>query len=226
MQAQDIMTRQVVTIGLDTPVPEIAQCLIAHRISGVPVVDAEGRVVGIVTEGDLCRRVELGTQKHQDRWVGLFNRNAALATDYVHAFGRKAQDVMTRKMVLVAPDLPISEIADVFETYRIKRVPVVEDGRLVGIVSRANLIQALATFQPAAAPTTPNDRQIREILMQTYASQPWGKRAQINVFVTGGVAHLWGLLDTAAARDALRVAAETTPGVTRVEDHTSIPVYS
>jgi len=129
-------------------------------------------------------------------------------------------------MVLVAPDLPISEIADVFETYRIKRVPVVEDGRLVGIVSRANLIQALATFQPAAAPTTPNDRQIREILMQTYASQPWGKRAQINVFVTGGVAHLWGLLDTAAARDALRVAAETTPGVTRVEDHTSIPVYS
>ncbi len=152
----------------------------------------------------------------------MLTRTATLATDYVHAFGRTARDVMTTKLVMAPPDLPISDIADAFEKYHIKRVPVVEDGKLVGIVSRANLIQALATFRPAAAPS-PTDRMIHDTLLQTYAAQPWSKHAQITVLVNEGVVHLWGLLDAKATQDALRVAAEGTPGVVRVDDHNHHP---
>ncbi len=226
MQAQDIMTRDVVSVGLETPVPEIAELLIRHRISGVPVIDAERHVLGIVTEGDLCRRAELGTERHHSSWVSLFTRESTLARDYVHAFGHTAQDVMTRKVVLIAPDLPLAAIADTFETYHVKRVPVVEDDKLVGIVSRANLIQALAAFRPVATAATPADRVVRDAILHSYAAQPWGRRAQVSVYVTNGVAHLWGRMDSEATREALRVAAEATPGVSRVEDHTTVPVYS
>ncbi len=226
MQAEDIMTRDVVSVGPETTVPEIAALFIHHRISGVPVIDAERHVLGIVTEGDLCRRVELGTERHHSRWVSLFTRESTLARDYVQAFGRTAQDVMTRKVVLIEPDLPLAAIADTFERYRIKRVPVVENGKLVGIVSRANLIQALAAFRPATTEAVPADRVVREAILHSYAAQPWGKRAQVNVYVTDGVVHLWGAMDSEVTRDALRVTAEATPGVTRVEDHTTVPVYS
>ncbi len=226
MQARDIMTRHVVAVGLETSIPAIAELLIEHRISGVPVVDAQNHLLGIVTEGDLYRRVELGTEKNRGRWVGLLTLNSKLALDYVRANGRMAQDVMTRDVVHVSPDTPVSEIADLFEKHHIKRVPVVERHRLVGIVSRANLVQALAVYRPTSASTTETDRRIREDLTRSFAAQPWGKHAELNIVVSHGVVHLWGLVATEEARAALRVAAETTPGVKQVQDHTCIPVYN
>lgn len=222
MQARDIMTRGVVTVRPDTPLLDIAGALITHRISGVPVVDAAGQVVGIISEGDLYRRPELGTERPRRRWIEFFTSNAALARDYVHTHGHKAADVMSRRVVQVPPDTPVSDIADIFERRNIKRVPVVDGGRLVGIVSRSNLVQALACSQPGVATAAEVDRRIREDLMREYASQPWGERFDSNVIVTDGVVHLWGIVDSPTEAEALRVAAEAVPNVKQVVDHLTV----
>ena len=219
MQARDIMTRSVVTVRPDTLLPDVAGAMVTHRISGVPVLDAAGQVVGIISEGDLYRRPELGTERTRRRWAEFFTSNQALARDYVHTHGHKAADVMSRRVVQVPPDTPVSEIADIFERRGIKRVPVVDGGRLVGIVSRSNLVQALASSRPGVATAAEVDRRIRGDLMREYASQPWGERFDSNVIVTDGVVHLWGLVDSPAEAEALRVAAEAVPDVRQVVDH-------
>ena len=222
MQARDIMTRNVVTVGPETPVQSVAALLVEHRISGLPVVDAENRVVGIVSEGDLCRRVELGTERRRGRWLEFLTDKTELALDYVRAHGQTAADVMTTKIVQVAPDTPISEVADLFEARRIKRVPVVDHGTLVGIVSRSNLVQAIAAFRPPAAPTDASDRTIRMNVLKEYADRPWGLHSGSNVVVHDGVVHLWGVVDTEEERAALRVAAKSVAGVKAVENHTTL----
>ena len=221
MQASDIMTRTVVSVTADTKVSEVAATLIAHRISGVPVVDAANRVVGIISEGDLYRRPELGTDQPRRRWIEFFTSNATLARDYVHSHGSMAGDVMSREVVGVSPETPVSEIAELLERWRIKRVPVLDDGKLVGIVSRSNLIQALACSQPGRGSTPGIDRHIRDDLMHEYANYPWGERIESNVIVVDGVVNLWGVVDSRAEADALRVAAEATPNVLGVTDHTT-----
>ena len=220
MQARDIMTRNVITVGSETSVSGIAALLIEHRISGVPVVDFENRVVGIVSEGDLYRRIELGTEKRRSRWAELLTPNAELAIDYVAAHGRTALDVMTSPAIHVMPSTPIAAIADLFETHRITRVPVLDGETLVGIVTRSNLVQALASLPRAMPAAAVGDAAIRDAVMAEYARHPWGKHSQSNVVVSDGVVHLWGLVDTAAERAALLVAAERVPGVRYVADHT------
>jgi CBS domain-containing protein len=220
MPACDIMTRNVVTVGADTPVQSVAALLVEHRISGLPVVDAENRIVGIVSEGDLCRRVELGTERRRGRWLEFLTDESELAFDYVRAHGHTAADVMTTIVVQVAPDTLISEVADLFEARRIKRVPVVEQGKLVGIVSRSNLVQAIAAFRPPAAPTDASDRTIRENVLKEYAHRPWRLQSGSNVVVHDGVMHPWGVVDTEEERAALRAAAKSVAGVKAVENHT------
>ena len=222
MQASDIMTRTVVSVVPNTTVSEVAATLIAHHISGVPVVDAENRVIGVISEGDLYRRSELSTERPRRRWIEFFTSDASLARDYVHSHGSKAGDVMSRDVAQVSSETPVSEIAEIFEQRHIKRVPVVDDGRLVGIVSRGNLVQALASSQPGRGSTPDIDRRIRDDLMREYAKYSWGERFESNVIVVDGVVNLWGLVDSKAEADALRVAAEATPNVRRVVDHTTI----
>jgi CBS domain-containing protein len=220
MQARDIMTTDVVTVRLDTPVPDVARLLVEQHISGVPVVDALKQVVGIVTEGDLLRRSELGTDKHRSHWLELFVSNVRLASEYLQAHGRTASEVMTRDVIQVAPDTAIATIVDIFEKNRIKRVPVIDKDKLVGIVSRGNLIQALGSVSHQVVPTSPDDRCIRDQVLTEFRRLPWGLDSESNVVVTDGVVHLWGLVSTPEEQAALYVSAEETPGVRRVEDHT------
>ena len=220
MQARDIMTAEVVTARLDTPIPEVARLLVEQRISGVPVVDALNRVVGIITEGDLLRRSELGTDKRRSHWLELFVSNVQLAEEYVRAHGRTAGEVMTHDVVQVAPDTPLTKIVDILEKNRIKRVPVIDNGKLVGIISRGNLVQALGSASQQVAPTSPDDRHIRDQVLAEFRRHPWGLGSESNVVVTEGIVHLWGLVSTEEEQTALRVAAEEIPGVRRVEDHT------
>jgi len=177
--------------------------------------------VGLISEGDLYRRPELDTERPRRRWIEFFTSNASLARDYVHSHGSTAGDVMSRDVVRVLPDTPVSEIAEILERRQIKRVPVLDNGRLVGIVSRGNLVQALASCQPGRGATPGIDRQIRGDLMHEYAMHPWGERSESNVIVVDGVVNLWGLVDSRAESDALRVAAEATPNVRGVVDHTT-----
>jgi CBS domain-containing protein len=221
MKASDVMTTPVVTISPDTTVREVAALLLDRRISGVPVVDA-GRVVGIVSEGDLLRRQEIGTGRERaggSWWLRLFRDDPSPA-DYVKSHGGRASDIMTREVITVTEETPIGEIAEIFAARGVKRVPVLRGERLVGIVSRADLVQALAmTPRAAKQPRAQGDHAIRRRLLAELERQGWWRPSGSSVIVTDGVVHYWGLLDSQDEKDAARIAAENVPGVRGVEDH-------
>lgn len=220
MRAGDLMTPDVVTAGPEAAVDEIARLMLAHHISAVPVVDAAGRLLGIVSEGDLVRRVETATAGRRAWWLELLADPATLARDYVKTHSRRAADLMTPDVVTVGVDTPLEEVARLLERRRIKRVPVVRDGRVVGIVSRADLVRGLAVRPSEPHPATAaDDRAIRERVLAALRGQPWWVGTYRNIVVVDGVVHLWGLARSQAERDAMRVAAETVPGVRGVEDH-------
>ncbi len=220
MNAADIMTPDVITVRPDTPLDQIVTVMLESRISGVPVLD-EDAIVGIVTEGDLLRRVELGSEPpRRSHLLELVSRATPLAAEYVRSHGRKASEVMTENVITVEDTTPIADIARVLETRRIKRVPVLRDGKLVGIVSRANLLRALATRLQATAPSLADDQRIRTALLAELRQHKWGAMvAQLDVTVENGVVDLWGVVHSQEQKMAVRVMAENMPGVTRVEDH-------
>jgi CBS domain-containing protein len=220
MQARDIMTTKVVTVAPETRVEEIARLLLERRISGVPVVDADARLVGIVTEGDLMRRPDIGTERHRGWWLRLFGDERERAAEYARAHGSRADEVMTRNVVTVGEETTVDEIARLLEAHRIKRVPVVRGGKLVGIVSRANLLHSLAA-RPAPAPAEArgDDRTIRAEIARVLDREDLATHGPLNVTVTHGVAELWGLVESEEERLAIRVAVENVPGVVAVRDN-------
>jgi CBS domain-containing protein len=225
MNASDIMTRQVIFVGPDASVAEIVSLMLSHHIGALPVVK-DGALVGIVSEGDLLRRVETGTEVRRSRWLEYFAAASTLAAEYAKSRGQMAADVMTRNVVSVSADTPIAEIAAVLETHRIKRVPVLQDGKLVGIVGRTNLLQALASRMQQPAAGRADDRQIRDALLAELGQQKWAvSLMRYNVVVENGAVHLWGWILSEAERKATIVAAENIPGVTKVVDHLAFGTY-
>lgn len=222
MKAADIMTSDVLTVGPETPTTDIATLMMERGVSAVPVVDDQRKVLGVVSEGDLLRRVEAGTEKRRSWWLALFASNATLAGEYVKSHARRARDVMTAPPVTVGEDTPIADIAEKLERHAIKRVPVVRNGVLVGIVSRANLLRALATFQATAPAAGPDDAAIRTAVLAELRQQRWSTAGGGNVVVSDGVVHLWGAITSEEERRATRVAAENVPGVKSVQDHMSL----
>ncbi len=221
MKANDIMTSPVITVEPDTSIREIAKLLFEHRISAVPVVE-KGRLVGLVSEADLLHRREIGTDRVAPSgswWLRLFSADRS-PEDYIKSHARRARDIMTREVATVAPDTPVAQIATLLETHGIKRVPVMRDGKLVGIVSRSNLVQALAVTPAAEATSPEGDDGIRAGLLAELERQPWWRgRVASNVIVTDGIVHYWGTLDSEEERQAARIAAENVPGVRRIVDH-------
>lgn len=220
MKASDIMVSDVVTVGPDSSIHEVAEILVGKRISGVPVLDARGKLVGIVSEGDLLRRAEAGTEHERSWWLKLLMGRETLAAEFIKEHARRVRDVMTRDVITVAPDTPVTEIAGLLERNRIKRVPVVENGKIVGIISRANLVQALASMRKTiAVERSLSDTELRETVLSRLRAEPWAKTALINVTVNAGAVDLWGIVDSEAERQALRVAIEVTPGVRDVTNN-------
>ena len=219
MRAKDIMTIRCITVSPSTTVSEVARTLLKHHFSAVPVVDDAGGVVGIVSEGDLIRRVEAGTDtKPRSWWLRAVVSPETLAGEYVKSHAKKARDVMTSPAVTVTEDTAVADIATLLESRQIKRVPVVRGGKPVGIVSRANLLQALAAGDGLALPAASDD-EIRRRLTAALAKQPWASVGSTNVTVAKGVVTLWGIVESAAEKQATRVAAEAIPGVVQVVDH-------
>ncbi|MFQ5847503.1 MAG: CBS domain-containing protein [Candidatus Methylomirabilales bacterium] len=218
MKAKDVMTTKVVAVGPEMPVNAIAALLLERHISAVPVIDEDRRILGIVSEGDLMRRHE--TARRRSWWLATFGEAEALARDFVRSHGQRAKDVMTRGVVTVTDETPVAAIAELLEQKGIKRVPVVRDGRLVGIVSRADLLRGLAArgLKPMA-PEAQDDEAIRAQLLAVLEQEPWAETHFLSVVVDHGVVHFWGLVRSEAERQALGVAAETIPGVRGVEDH-------
>jgi CBS domain-containing protein len=221
MKARDAMVSPVVTVKPSATVKEVAKLLLEQRISAVPVVDDQGKVVGIVSEGDLLHRSEAGTEPRRSWWLAGLTGEETLAAEYVKAHARKVADVMTSKVITAAPDAPLHELASLMETNAIKRVPIVDNGRLVGIVSRANLLQAVASTRPQLEIPLA-DASIREELLALLQREAWGRPWLLNVIVKDGVVDLWGVARSDAERKAIRIAAEGIQGVRAVRDNLAI----
>jgi CBS-domain-containing membrane protein len=223
MRAQDVMTTEVVTVSPKTTVAEIAALLIERRISAVPVLDGE-RLVGIVSEGDLLRRPQTDTETGASPWLTLLTGPGVVPERFSKVHGMTAREVMTRDVVTVTPETPLDEVASLLESRRIKRVPVVENGRLVGILSRANLLHGLVAARTAAAPAASGadlDRRIRAEVQGLLAKNSWLERNHMNLVVQDGVIHVWGIVRSEDHRKALHAGLRSLPGVRGVEDHLS-----
>lgn len=217
MQVKDIMTINVISIGADESVAKAASLMLQNRISGLPVVDTEGELVGMVTEGDFLRRRELGTQRRRPKWLEFIVGPGKLAEDYVRTSGRKVEDVMTPDPWTIGEDDTLEAIVEMMERHHIKRLPVTQGGRMVGIVSRANLMHALATVARDLPPPAGGDSAIRADILAAIAKQDWAPH--INVIVKDGVAELRGVVTDDRERQGLVVAAENVAGVKKVHDH-------
>jgi CBS domain-containing protein len=217
MRAADVMRSEVRTCSPDATIAEAIRLMLDNGISGLPVVDRAGALVGIVTEGDFLRRAELGTERRRPRWLELLASPGRLAEDYVQAHARRVADVMTRDVACVAEDAPLAEVVRLMESRRIKRLPVLRDGCLVGLVSRADLLRALAgAAATAAAPG--GDAAIRAAVLAALARQPWAPANGARVEVEGGVVHISGVVFDEEQRAAIRVAIENIPGVKGIKD--------
>jgi CBS domain-containing protein len=219
MNAADAMTRTVVTIPPEASILQAIRLMLQHGISGLPVVDAAGRLAGILTEGDLLRRAETGTERRRPRWLEFLLGPGRLAADYVAAHARKVGEVMTHEVATVEETTPLEEVVRIMEERRVKRLPVLRGGRLVGIVSRANLLRALAVAAAETGPALAGDAAIRERLAAEIGKQSWAPPTVPDIVVRNGVVHLWGLVTSDEQRLALKVLAENIPGVKAVRDH-------
>jgi CBS domain-containing protein len=227
MRAMDVMTTNVITVDEDETVQTAANLLTKHHISAVPVVDQDNRVIGMVSEGDLLHRAETGTERRRSWWLDKVTSTDKLAAEYIKSHSDKVGEVMTRGVISVIEQTAVADIAVLLETHQIERVPVLRDGKLVGIVSRANLVRSLAmtTNEPPSS-TEDDDRAIRDKLLAELKARKWAEISSANVTVRDGVVHLWSSYLSDHERRALVLLAENTPGVRRVENHMrSVPTY-
>ena len=221
MRAQDIMTQYVISVSPEDTIETAVQRMIDERISGLPVIDSSGRLVGMVTEGDFLRRAETETERRRPRWLEILLGPGKMAAEYVHTHGRKVSEIMTPDPLTVTEDTPLEELVGIMEKRQVKRLPVLRDGKVVGIVSRRNLVHALAALSQAATPSSLDDQAIRDNVLRAIESQKWAPAASINVIVRDGVVDLWGTVTDDRERQALVVAAENTHGVKAVKNHIS-----
>jgi len=219
MIVADVMTRHVISVSPDATVEEAAKQMLERDISGLMVVDAKGELAGMVTEGDLLRRDELGTERHRPWWLRMLVSPGRQALDFTRTHGRRVRDVMTPDVITVAADAPLEEVVETMEQHRIKRVPVTEAGRVVGVVSRADLLRALVVATRKEAPTATDDRSLRAAVLDALDQQSWTPLTTLNVTVADSVVDLWGTITNEDERRAICVLAENTPGVKQVKDH-------
>jgi CBS domain-containing protein len=219
MKAIDVMTRAVVSIRPDASILDAARLMLFHKVSGLPVVDSDNLLVGIVTEGDFLRRPELGAQRRRSRLVEFFTSPGPLAEEYIHASGREVQEIMSTELCIAAEDTALSEVAKLMEDRRIKRVPVLRGEELVGIATRAGLLRAVISLQPDPTTSSRDDAAIHQRLLAELKKQPWAVPLSMILFtVRDGVVEFSGVVRDERQRKALRVAAESIPGVQSVSD--------
>ena len=224
MKAREVMTRDVITVRPDTSVREIAALMTDKHISGVPVLTDDGKLVGMVSQSDLLRRAEVGTERKHKWWFKILGDPSALAGEYVKAHGMKAHDIMSRYVISVRDDAELRDVADILDKRRIKRVPVVQADHLVGIITRGDLVRALSQAQISKAVENIDNAALHATLHDRLRSQPWVNDNYISLAVNDGIVELWGFVDTVEQRDALRILVEETDGVKRVDDRIRVGV--
>jgi CBS domain-containing protein len=218
MRAHQIMTRSVITVTPETSIVDAANLMLQRHVSGLPVVDAAGKLVGVVSEGDFIRRSEIGTGRKRGRWLRFILGPGKSASDFVHEHGHKVGEVMTKSPLTITEDTALAEIVALMEKNNVKRLPVVQGDRVVGIVSRANLLQAVASLARQVPDPTADDDHIRSRVIDALEKFDWCPFG-LSVVVRDGIVHLSGVITEERARQAAIVAAENVQGVTNVHDH-------
>jgi CBS domain-containing protein len=217
MRAHQIMTRQVIAVDPGACVVDVADTMLRHHISGLPVVDTAGKLTGIISESDFLRRAEIGTQRKRNRWLQLLVPVGQSAIEYVHERGRRVSEIMTPNPVTIAEDTPLEDIAGIMERRNVKRLPVMREDQVVGIVTRSDLLRAVATLARGIPDPTPDDDHIRGAIIAAIEGARWAP-CRFNVIVSDGVAHLSGIVTDERCRQAAIVAAENVTGVRQVHD--------
>jgi len=223
MKARDVMSRDVPTVRPDTSVIDAAKLLLSHRIGAIPVVDADGKLAGLVSEADLLHRAETGTVHERSWWLRAITPGEVLAREYVKTHARQVQDVMSLDVVHVPEDADLATVVDKMDERSAWTIPVVRDERPVGLVNRATLLQLFVGRTASAKPQQRDDAAIRQRVVDEFRSQPWAGLWSSNVIVHDGIVHLWGWAPSEIVRDACRVAAENVPDVKAVENHIHVP---
>lgn len=218
MRAHQVMNRRVITVTPDTSIVDAANIMLRQHISGLPVVDAAGKLVGIVSEGDFLRRGEIGTQKKRGRWLSFLVGPGRSAADFVHAQGRKVGEVMTHEPLTVTEETPLEDIVELMEKNHVKRLPVLRNNKMVGIITRSNLLQAVASLARDIPDPTADDDHIRNRIIQSIEKTDW-QPFGLDVTVRNGIVHLSGVITDDRLRQAAIVAAENVEGVKMVHDH-------
>ncbi len=219
MRAHHIMTRKVTTVKADTPILDAANLMLQKHISGLPVVDETGKLIGMVSEGDFIRRSEIGTQRLRIRWLDFLMGAGKVALNFVHEHGRKVGEIMTQDDLCTATeDMPLEELVRLMERHNVKRLPVMRGDRLVGIVTRSDLLRAVASLARDVPDPTADDDHIRKRVIASIEDNDW-RPAQLGVTVRDGIVHLSGIITDEQFRQAAIVAAENVSGVKLVHDH-------
>jgi len=222
MKARDVMTRDVIAVCPDTSVRDIATLMVEKHISGVPVLTDNGKLIGMVSQSDLLHRAEVGTERKHKWWFRIFADCSALAREYTKAHGLKAHDIMSRYVVSVRDDAELRDVADILDKRRIKRVPVVREDRMVGIITRGDLVRVLSQVQVSTAANRIGNAALHKKLYDRIQSQAWINDNYISLAVDDGVVEIGGFVETADQHAALRVLIEETAGVNRVDDKVSV----
>ncbi|TWB93153.1 BON domain-containing protein [Bradyrhizobium macuxiense] len=218
MRAHQIMTRNVITVGANTSILDAATLMMNHHISGLPVVDSRGKLLGIVSESDFLRRTEIGTQRRRPRWLQFFMGPGWAAEEFLHERGRRVGAVMSVDPVTVTEQTPLQDLVGLMEKKRIKRVPVMRDGHLVGIVTHADLLRAVAAIAHEIPDPTADDQHIHDRIVRSLEAPDW-RPLGLQVSVRNGIVHLRGIITDERARQAAIAAAENVFGVKGVHDH-------
>ncbi|TGQ31230.1 CBS domain-containing protein [Mesorhizobium sp. M00.F.Ca.ET.216.01.1.1] len=219
MQAEAIMTAPVIGIEPTASIADAAGLMLSKKISGLPVIRNDGTLVGIISEGDFLRRGELGTQRKRSRWLEFLVSPGRAADEYVHANGRRVEEVMSDEVVTVSGNASLAEVVELMARHHVKRIPVVDGGKVVGIITRSDLVRALLRIFPVSGAPTVSDEKIRQNIAAELAAQKWAGTETINVTVDKGVAELSGAIFDERERQAAVVAAENVAGVKAVKDN-------
>jgi CBS domain-containing protein len=218
MRAHQIMTRAVIIITPDTTIVDAANIMLQRHVSGLPVINASGKLVGVVSEGDFIRRAEIGTGRKRGRWLRFIFGPGKSASDFIHEHGRKVSEIMTTSPLTITEDTALAEIVALMEKNHVKRLPVMRGHQVVGIVSRANLLQAVASLARQIPDPTADDDHIRNRVIDALEKNDWCPFG-LGVIVKDGIVHLSGVITEERSRQAAVVAAENVEGVHKVHDH-------
>lgn len=226
MLAKDVMSDGVMSISVDATLLEAVELLVKNRVSGMPVVNEDGVMVGILSEADLIGRVDLDARLAAPESTGQPSDTPVADPAYARTQFRRVVDVMTRTVVTANENASPAEVAGLMLKHGIKRVPILRDGTVVGIVSRINLLQALvspcdpaATARPLGNVTPLGDTHLRDTVNAALRSKNWSLAQRSDLVVNAGIVHLWGVVPSAELMQTFIAAAERVPGVVAVQSH-------